>query len=136
VVALVARQTSSRDVTSWFAARHDDDFASSPWMEAETASALGRLERIGDLSPQEREIAFERANAEIFDVSDSFDISARHFRDATRFCLDRATGLRAPDALHLAVVASTGSCLVSLDVQLLRAARSLGIPALAPVGPA
>ena len=58
-----------------------------------------------------------------------FDTTANEFREATRLLLSGNTGLRGPDALHLAVAKRHGATLYTLDRTLRRAAVTLGVPA-------
>ena len=51
-----------------------------------------------------------------------------HFEKAARFASHHALGLRAGDALHLAIAAGGGHTLVTLDVRMAEAASQLGIP--------
>jgi predicted nucleic acid-binding protein len=54
-------------------------------------------------------------------------VTAEAFHDAARFADQFRPGLRAGDALHLAVAAKHGLTMVTLDKGLARAATALGI---------
>jgi predicted nucleic acid-binding protein len=99
----------------------------SDWTLAEFSSAIAIGLRAGRLTAAERdraELAVERwtigrpvLNVVVQDIA-----TARQFvRSTTR-------PLRAPDALHLALVARLGLALVSFDVGMRAAAADLGIP--------
>ena len=60
-------------------------------------------------------------------------IGARDFARANDLMLDYPLGLRAGDALHVAVALNAGAgCLVTLDVTMARAAESLGLRCESP----
>jgi predicted nucleic acid-binding protein len=54
-------------------------------------------------------------------------VTSDHFRTAARFADDHALGLRAPDALHLAIAAGHGATLVTLDRRLSAAGKALRV---------
>ena len=55
------------------------------------------------------------------------EISGLHFRTAARFADQHALGLRAGDALHLAICADHGGTLSTLDRRLSEAGSALGL---------
>jgi predicted nucleic acid-binding protein len=66
-------------------------------------------------------------------ASDSFTtlaVSAAHFRAAAGFPGQHALGLRAADALHLAIAADRGATLRALDRRMVEAGEALGIATL------
>jgi uncharacterized protein len=66
-------------------------------------------------------------------ATDSFTVvpvSRLQFRTAARFADQHALGLRAGDALHLAICADHGATLCTLDRRLNDAASALGVKAL------
>lgn len=63
-------------------------------------------------------------------VANSFTVAcvrSAHFRTAARFVDQHALGLRAGDALHLAVAQESGATVHTLDQRLARAGPALGI---------
>jgi predicted nucleic acid-binding protein len=63
-------------------------------------------------------------------VTDSFTVvpvSRSQFRTAARFVEQHVLGLRAGDALHLAICGDHGATLCTLDRQLSDAAAALGL---------
>jgi hypothetical protein len=93
----------------------------------EFSSALSIKVRTGQLGSEHRAdaLAFFRSMAET--TLTVIPISRSDFTAAARFSDRHETGLRAGDALHLAVVANHGFRLVSLDRLLNAAARELGV---------
>nr|QQZ51955.1 PIN domain-containing protein [Phenylobacterium glaciei] len=54
-------------------------------------------------------------------------VSAAHFKTAARFADQYALGLRAGDALHLAIAVDQGATLCTLDRRLAEAGQALGL---------
>ena len=67
---------------------------------------------------------FTTMSAETFTV---LPMSGAQFRTAARFADQHALGLRAGDALHLAICADTGATLCTLDRRLSEAGPALGV---------
>jgi hypothetical protein len=57
-------------------------------------------------------------------------VSRAQFRTAARFADQHALGLRAGDALHLAICADRGATLCTLDQRLSEAGSALGAKAM------
>jgi predicted nucleic acid-binding protein len=96
------------------------------------SSALSIKIRTGHLSVADRAKAlmqFKRLQAESLDT---WVVDAAHFRTAARFAAQYELGLRAADALHLAICADFGACLCTLDKRLAEAAQVLGVAAVMP----
>jgi uncharacterized protein len=67
-------------------------------------------------------------NRTILAVMPILPVERLHLRTAAGFAEHHALGLRAADALHLAVVAAHGMTLCTRDRKLADAATDLGIP--------
>ena len=106
-----------------------DRLATSHWTRVEFSSVLGREVRMGRLDP--RQAAAEDARFENL-VGTSFVLllpTAGDYGLAKRYIGDFSTGLRGPDALHLAVAANNAAeAIYSLDTGLLAAGRAWGLP--------
>jgi predicted nucleic acid-binding protein len=99
----------------------------SDWVVTEFASALSVKIRMNRLSVQDRAKAvslFTRLKTESLTV---VPISRDHFVSAARFADQFALGLRAGDALHVAVAAEKGATICTLDTRLADAATALGV---------
>ena len=59
-------------------------------------------------------------------------VARRHFDLAARLADDASLGLRAPDALHLAISMDLNSTLCTLDQKLANAASAAGAKSLVP----
>src|ERR1700719_5158102 len=103
--------------------------ATSHWTRVEFSSILGREVRMGRLDP--RGAAAVDARFESL-ISGSFAMllpTAEDYGLAKRYIGNYATGLRAPDALHLAIAANNqAEAIVTLDRGLLAAGTALGLP--------
>ena len=69
---------------------------------------------------------FNKLIAESFTV---LSVTGAQFRAAARFADQYALGLRAGDALHLAIASEQGATVHTLDQRLADAGPALGIPA-------
>lgn len=59
----------------------------------------------------------------------TLSVSGDHFRVAADFATQSSTGLRAGDALHVAIAASHGAVIATLDKRLAAAAAILAVKA-------
>lgn len=127
VAALTAEAETAR-IQAWIAAQDSDDLIVSPWVVTEFSAALSIKVRMGQLGADHHGRAL-RAFSQL--VTESFvmvPISDYAFREAARLADRSESGLRAGDALHLAIAAGEGLVLATLDRKLTEAGRMLGIP--------
>ena len=130
LVPLVLPEAVSEPITGFFEDLSADALAVSHWTRVESASLLAREVRMGGLeAAAARKVGsqFETMIEESFVVflpnSDDFD-RAKEWLD--RF----ETGLRAGDALHLAIASNRGAeAIYSLDKLMLAAGKTLQVPA-------
>jgi uncharacterized protein len=97
------------------------------WTITEFASAMSSKLRNNQMS----RLAYVAAHAEfekwVGNQLIKLPIGSDHFEHATAFCNDIETGLRSPDALHLAASFLAGGILVTFDKALYRGARLMGL---------
>jgi uncharacterized protein len=114
-------------VQAWLADKPADETAISDWVTTEFSSALSIKLRSGQIEAVHRADAlamFTRLSADSFIV---LPFSGLQFRTAARFADQYALGLRAGDALHLAICADHGATLCTLDHRLSEAGPALGV---------
>jgi predicted nucleic acid-binding protein len=127
LVAALTNETKTEDVQAWLGRQASDELAISDWITTEISSALSIKLRMGQIEVAQRAEAlatFARWAAESFAF---LPISGVHFRVAARFADQHALGLRAGDALHLAVCADHGATLCTLDRRLGESGLALGV---------
>jgi uncharacterized protein len=137
IVAALTREIHTALVQNWLADQSPGELAISDWVTTEFSAALSiklRTREIDAAARADALSAFARLCAENFTV---LTISGLHFRTAARFADRYELGLRAGDALHLAICADHGASLSTLDRRLSEAGLALGVQAvLIPSSPA
>ncbi|PAT37092.1 type II toxin-antitoxin system VapC family toxin [Vandammella animalimorsus] len=130
LMALVCKEPESERIMQWYE-RTPDALISSPWLHTELCSALSVKQRARQLSPAAARKAYAQG-LEVLADTQSVDITPADFDTAATLCADARARLRAPDALHLAVAARSGcQALATLDADMQKAARKLGLPPIA-----
>ncbi len=126
VLPLFVNEDVSAAVKKWAAAQRAT-MTVSEWVNTEFVSALALKVRTGVMSNSDR----SRATG-LFDEQRSgfrtLSFESRFFVDARNFIADYNTGLRASDALHLAIAASVSATLCTRDRRFAEAATQLGRP--------
>jgi uncharacterized protein len=129
LVAALTRETETLRMQTWLGAQEPDDLQISEWVVTEFSAALSIKLRTGQLAAHHRAealAAFTRLAAESFEI---LPILGSQFRTAARFADQSSLGLRAGDALHLAIAADHGATIATLDRRLAEAASALGVSA-------
>lgn len=132
LVAALTNEATTARVQHWLGEREFDELAISDWVVTEFSSALSIKLRGRAIDPDERAAAlaaFVRLCSESLFL---LPVSAAQFRAAARFADRHELGLRASDALHLAIAADHGATIATLDRPLAKAALALGASALSP----
>jgi predicted nucleic acid-binding protein len=109
-----------------------DQLVVSDYAAAEVASAMSRLIRMDRMlvsTASDRLVDFDAWRA---GMTDTIDMVTHDSRLANTYVRRFELGLRAPDALHIAICRSLGLRLVTLDRRLAAAARQLGIDTFVP----
>ena len=131
---LVLEDSTSAKVERFVAGLPVGELAVSHWTRVEFASLLAREVRMGSLdgrTARDADDRFETMVTESFLVllpnADDFDLARSYVRR-------HETGLRAGDALHLAIAKNRRAERVySLDKALLKAGKALGLPVSAGI---
>jgi uncharacterized protein len=104
----------------------------SDFAAAEVASALSRLIRMAVLTDADASARLADFDAWRAAMSMPVDIGASDARLAYMYVRRFDLGLRAPDALHLAIARRLDATLITLDRRLAAAAREMGIAVNVP----
>jgi predicted nucleic acid-binding protein len=129
VAPLILQEATSAKVESFVTRLPAGTLAISQLVRVEFSSLLAREVRMGGLDVKTARVADSQFEAI---VKESFIVllpSADDFDLAKEYLGNYRTGLRAGDALHLAVAKNhNGQAIYSLDKTLLRAGKILGLP--------
>ena len=127
IVPAFVREPTTERVQALIGAQGGENLAISAWTLTEFSSALALKLRTGAIAAET--FASVLAEWTTFTASVGFlEVDDRAFRDAAALCQRHDLGLRAGDALHLAIAAAHGCTLVTLDARLAKAAPELGVP--------
>jgi hypothetical protein len=129
LVAALTNQPRTGEMQEWLADQVAGQLVVSDWVMSEFSAALSVKLRTGQLGPAHRADAMA-VFTELIDASfEVLPVSSLDFRTAGRFADQYATGLRAGDALHLAIAYNHGARVRTLDQTLAMAAGTLGVSA-------
>lgn len=130
LVPLILPEATSEPIAAFLDGLQDEELAVSDWTRVEFMSLLAREVRMKGLNPEAAREAGARFESM---VSGTFVIllPRRSDFDQARAWLGRfETGLRAGDALHLAVASNNKADAVhTLDKRMIEAAKQLGLSA-------
>jgi predicted nucleic acid-binding protein len=131
---LILEESTSAAVERFLAKLPAEALAISHWTRVEFSSLLAREVRMGGMAPdlaREADDQFEAIVAESFLV---LTPTVDDYESAKRYLAEPGTGLRAGDALHLAIGHNhRAEAIYSLDKRLLAAGKRLGLPISAGV---
>ena len=127
LIALLCPEASTDQVMEWYAHSDHLDLVSSPWCRTELASALQVKWRTGQLRQTETTLALDKGLAVLAETRCEA-VQGQDFDRAVQLCTDTRWNLRAPDALHLALIVRLGcEALATLDQRMAGAAHDLGL---------
>ena len=128
VVAAVTEEAHSERVWAWLDRQSAGTVFISDWTHTEVASALSIKLRTGQLTIDQRATALAAYRQLQAASLHTLAVTPQHFTRATHFATQHDLGVRAGDALHLAIAAASGFKLFTLDTTMANAAPLLGIP--------
>jgi len=129
LVAALTREPRTERAQKWLSAQPLQALSISDWVITEFSAALSLKVRMKQLRPVHRADALAAFTALAEESLSVLPLSRLDFRTAARFADQHGRGLRAGDALHLAVAANHGTRLLSLDRTQVEAAKALGVSA-------
>lgn len=134
VVAAFLAETASSRVEEFLRLQRPGDVAVSHLTRIEVFATLSRLVRMGTMTASmaaETQQEFQAVTAETFTM---LVPSVEDFNLAAEYVRRHETGLRAPDALHLAIASNHGArAIYTLDLGMRKAGRLLGLPVRAGI---
>jgi hypothetical protein len=134
LIPLLVHEANSAAVERWMEKARHRDIAVSDWTILECASAIGRKGRERKLSARQADEVRSTLGSMADDSLIVFTPAHADFSLASEYLRDAALGLRAGDALHLAIAVKHGALPVySLDRLVIAAGRKLQIKVESPV---
>jgi predicted nucleic acid-binding protein len=127
LVASLTNEAETARMQTWLAAQTPDTLAISLWVATEFSSALSVKVRTGDIDPIHHADALEAFRLISDESFAMWSVSAVDFRMAASFADQSQLGIRAGDALHLAICTRNRATLCTLDRRLSEAGTALGL---------
>jgi len=129
LIPLVLPEASSDQVSDFLAGLPFGDWSISDWTTVEFASFLARAIRMGQISAREAVPIRDRFQLMIEESFATLLPSRADYWLARDYLAQPDTGLRAGDALHLAIAANNAASEIhTLDRIMLKAGTRLGLP--------
>ena len=133
LVALVSNEPGAPSLKRWLAGADAAPLCGSDWCVPEVASALAIKVRTGQLDAAQADAAWQAFGAACDGLLDLLPVQATDYATAAQMCRLPQAGLRAGDALHLAVALRCGcDALLAFDQNLNKNALASGLRLITP----
>jgi predicted nucleic acid-binding protein len=126
LVSMLTEETTSGRALSWADQQNQGTIAVSGWSLVELNSALARKVRMDRLPVGERDAILRHFEAHIRPTFTVLEIDNGSYRLAAKISEQHEWGIRAGDALHLAVASQNHMPLATFDRHLASGAAALG----------
>ncbi|MDB5523315.1 MAG: PilT protein-like protein [Rhizobium sp.] len=132
LVCLLSSETRTEALQAWFSKQDADELHVSDWNVSEFYSAMAFKKRTQQVTAEQRLGAEQVFEAYLRRYFKTLPVPSACFRRAAEIVRREDVNLRAPDALHLAIVEANGMKLCTLDKKMHEAAGILEIDCLMP----
>ena len=128
IVAALSNEAMTPRVQAWLAQQDAAQLLISDWTVTEMSSAMAIKLRTGQVNLDQRAAVLAMFNRLVAESFTLLGVTGAHFRMAATFADQHGLGLRAGDALHLAIASAHGVALYTLDQRMAEAGPAIGVP--------